>query len=127
MHQRSVALCIVLTIITCGIYGLYWMVCLTDDSTEVTGMGRTSGGMALVFTLITCTLYLPYWAYKMGEKLDASRAQRGLPSGNLSIVYLVLSLLGVVFTIAGFAWLHILMFALIQSELNKYTYNGNDF
>ena len=117
MHQRSVPLCIVLTIITCGIYGLYWMVCLTDDSTEVTGMGRTSGGMALVFTLITCGIYAIYWAYKMGEKLDMARAQRGVPTGSLSIVYLVLSLFG----------LSIITFALIQSELNKYTFNGNDF
>ena len=117
MHQRSVALCIVLTIITCGIYGLYWMVCLTDDSTEVTGMGRTSGGMALVFSLITCGIYSIYWAYKMGEKLDMARAQRGVPTGSLSIVYLVLSLFG----------LSIITFALIQSELNKNSYNGNDF
>lgn len=77
MHQRSVPLCIVLTIITCGIYGLYWMVCLTDDSTEVTGMGNTSGGMALVFSLITCGIYSIYWAYKMGEKLDMARAPAG--------------------------------------------------
>ena len=117
MHQRSVAICIVLTIITCGIYGLYCMVCLTDDSTEVTGMGRTSGGMALVFTLITCNIYLIYWSYKMGEKLDMARAQRNIPTGNLSIAYLLLTLFG----------LSIVTFALIQSELNKYTPTGDDF
>ena len=117
MRQRNVAVSIILTLVTCGIYGLYWMVCLTDDSTEVTGMGRTSGGMALVFSLITCGIYSIYWAYKMGEKLDMARAQRGVPTGSLSIVYLVLSLFG----------LSIITFALIQSELNKYTFDGNDF
>ena len=79
-------------------------------------MGNTSGGMALVFSLITCGIYSISWAYKMGEKLDMARAQRGVPTGSLAIVYLVLSLFG----------LSIVTFALIQSELNKYTFNGND-
>lgn len=117
MHQRNVAVSIILTLVTCGIYGLYWMVCLTDDSTEVTGMGRTSGGMALVLTLITCSIYRLYWAYKMGEKLDMSRAQRGVPTGSLAIVYLVLSIFG----------LDIIVWALIQGELNKYSPTGDDF
>ena len=51
MRHRSVGTCVFLTIITCGIYGFYWLVCLTDDSNECTGMGHTSGGAALLFHL----------------------------------------------------------------------------
>ena len=53
----------------------------------------------------------------MGEKLDMARAQRNIPTGNLSIAYLLLTLFG----------LSIVTFALIQSELNKYTPTGDDF
>lgn len=110
VKQRSVGLCIVLSIITCGIYGLYWLVCLNDDVNTVTGKPGTSGGMVLLFTILTCGLYGIYWAYKMGEKLDQARTEHGAPTGSLAILYLVLDLFG----------LSIVAWALIQSEINKY-------
>ena len=60
--QRSVALGLVFSIITCGIYGLYWMVCLTEDTNTAAGETGTSGVMALIFTIITCGIYGLYWA-----------------------------------------------------------------
>ena len=117
MRHRSVGTCVFLTIITCGIYGLYWLVCLTDDSNECTGMWQTSGGAALLFTIITCGIYSIYWCYKMGEKLDQARAERGVPTGSQAILYLILSIVG----------LEIVAWALMQSELNRYYYGGDDF
>ena len=70
MRQRDVALSIVFTIITCGIYGVYWFICLTNEMNEAVGEEDTSGGLAFVFTLITCGIYGIYWAYKMGGKLN---------------------------------------------------------
>ncbi len=110
VKQRSVGLCIVLSIITCGIYGLYWLVCLNDDVNTVTGKPGTSGGMVLLFTILTCGIYGIYWAYKMGDKLDQARAEHGAPTGSLAILYLVLDLFG----------LSIVTWALIQCEINKY-------
>ncbi len=115
MRHRSVGLCIVLSIITCGIYGIYWFVCLNDDVNEVTGRPGTTGGMAFLFSLITCGIYSIYWNYKMGDKLDQARAERGVPTGSLAILYLVLSIVG----------LSIVSFALMQSELNHYTPAGD--
>lgn len=110
VKQRSVGLCIVLSIITCGIYGIYWLICLNDDVNTVTGKPGTSGGMVLVLTIVTCGIYGIYWAYKMGEKLDQARVEHGAPTGSLAILYLVLNLFG----------LSIVTWALIQSEINKY-------
>ena len=31
IERRNIAVCIVLTLVTCGIYGIYWIVCLTND------------------------------------------------------------------------------------------------
>ena len=111
MKRRSIGLCIFLSIITCGIYAMYWFVCLTDVSNTVTGQGTTTGGVALLFNLITCGIYGIYWSYKMGEKLDAARVASGAPYGSLAILYLVLSIFG----------LQIVTYALVQSELNKFT------
>ena len=74
IQQRNIALCIILSIITCGIYGLYWFVCLTNDTNAAADTEGTSGGVALILTIITCNIYGLYWAYKQGEKTAAPGA-----------------------------------------------------
>lgn len=114
VKKRSIALCIVLTIVTCGIYGLVWFVWLSDDVNTVAQEPQpTSGGIALLLSIVTCGIYGLYWAYKQGEKLDAVAAGRGLPTGNKSILYLALSIFG----------LGIVAYALMQDELNNYADN----
>lgn len=109
MQKRSIPVSIILSIITCGIYGIYWFVCLTNEVNTLSNReGDTSGGVAFLLTLITCGIYGIYWAYKMGEKLEQARTNRGMQPGNSSIVYLLLQLFG----------LGIIGYALMQSEIN---------
>ena len=109
IKRRDIAVAIILTIITCGIYGLYWFVCLNDELNELTDKNDTSGGIALLLSLITCGIYSYYWMYKAGEKVDTLKANRGQPAQYTGIVYLVLTLFG----------FGIVSYALIQDELNK--------
>ena len=111
MERREIALCIVFTIITCGFYGWYWLVKMTDDCNYASGeQNGTSGGMALLFTIITCGIYGIYWCYKMGEKLEtAQNIRNAAADSNMKIIYLVLAIFG----------LQIIAWALIQNELNK--------
>lgn len=107
--NRNIALCIIFSIITCGIYSLYWLVRLTDEINEIAGIDDTSGGMVLLFTIITCGIYGFYWAYKVGEKVDGIKQGRGELSSNTGILYLILSIIG----------LSIITYCLIQNEINK--------
>lgn len=109
VQQRNIALCIILSIITCGIYGIYWFICLTDEANTVSKTAGTSGGMAFLFTLITCGIYGLYWLYKQGEKLDAAKEQRGMSGGSSGIIYLLLGIFG----------LSIIAYALMQDSINK--------
>lgn len=110
MKQRNIAVSIILTIVTCGIYGFVWMAMLNDELSAVSGrQNATSGGMVVLFSIITCGIYGIYWAYKMGETVEAIHAQRGVPSSSAPILYLVLTLLGV----------GIVAYALMQNELNQ--------
>lgn len=112
MRQRSIAVCIILSIVTCGIYGLYWLVVLTDDANQASGHSSdgTSGGVVLLLTIVTCGIYGYYWAYKMGERINEAYANRGLLSdSSLSIIYLVLEIIG----------LGIIGWALMQDKLNR--------
>lgn len=76
IKERSIVLYIILSIITCGIFGLYWFVCITEDTNAAADVAGTSGGLALLFTIITCGIYGFYWAYKCGEKIDIAKEKR---------------------------------------------------
>lgn len=108
--QRSIVVCILLSIVTCGIYGIYWMIKLNDELNAATEKpNATSGGMVFLFTLITCGIYGYFWYYKMGENVDAIKTSKGLASSNTGIIYLVLGLFG----------LGIVNYCLMQDTLNK--------
>ena len=110
IERRNIAVCIVLTLVTCGIYGIYWIVCLTNDINTVSGdVNGTSGGMVVLLTIVTCGIYGIYWAYKQGEKLDFTKNNRGIPSSNSGVLYLILQIFG----------FGIIAYALMQNELNK--------
>ena len=109
--RRSVGLCIVLSIVTCGIYGLYWLYCMAEDANPlISRANAASGGMVLLFSIITCGIYEYYWLYRSGEDLDRLRVDRGGLPGHLGLLYLLLAICGV----------GIISFALLQSELNEY-------
>ena len=47
IKKRSIAVCIVLSIVTIGIYGIYWFVCLNNDCNKAANNPNgTSGGVA---------------------------------------------------------------------------------
>ena len=115
IQRRSIVACILLSLVTCGLYGLYWLACLANDTNTVSGkQDDTSGGLVVIFSIITCNIYQIYWMYKAGEKIDAARQMRGLSSQNNGLVYLLLTLFG--FSII--AW------ALLQNELNNMSGDG---
>ena len=109
--KRNIAVSIILSIVTCGIYNIYWFICLTNETNLASGRNQdTSGGLAFLFNLLTCGIYGIYWSYKMGEKISEARVQRGLSAdNNFPIIYLLLSIFG----------LSIVTHALIQNELNN--------
>ncbi len=111
IKERNIALCIVFSLITCGIYAIYWFICLTNEVNDAADVEGTSGGMAFLFTMITCGIYSFYWAYRQGEKLEKAKSDKGMSngSGSLSIVYLLLCIFG----------LGIVAYGLMQNELNQ--------
>ena len=111
VKNRNIALCVVLSIITCGIYGIYWLVCLVDDLNVASGRtDDTSGGIVFLLSLITCGIYGIYWMYKAGEKVAYIKQRNtGEVDSSSSVLYLILGIIG----------FGIVAYALIQSELNK--------
>jgi len=79
--DRSLLAYILLTIITCGIYGYYFVYTMARDvNVACEGDGEQTSGL-LVFILlsfITCGLYAYYWYYKLGNRLCANAPRYGM-------------------------------------------------
>lgn len=112
--NRNLALCVILSIVTCGIYGIYWMIMLNDEVNQVSEDYKAfSGGMVFLLSLVTCGIYQVYWSYKMGEKIDIID---DTSNGNSNILYLILSIFG----------LDIVNFCFMQDALNGLSSNRNN-
>ncbi len=109
IQKREIVLCIIFSIITCGIYGIYWFICLTNDANSVSNEKTADGVLAFVYTLITCGIYSYYWAYKMGKKMYEAGKSNGIEISDNSVLYILLSIFG----------LGIVNYCIIQSDLNK--------
>ena len=105
VKNRNIVLAVILTIITCGIYGIYWFIVLNDDMNTLTPDDNyhTSGGLVFLFTLITCGVYGWYWAYKMGCKVDKLQN-----SSSHTILFIILQIFG----------LGIVNYCIMQSAIN---------
>lgn len=84
MKQRSIGMMILLSIITFGIYLVYWYIVFQAELKEKTGEG--SGVLLhVLLSLVTLGIYYIYWQYAAGKRL----AKQG--ANDLSIIYLVLT------------------------------------
>lgn len=79
--DRGLAVYIVLTIITCGIYGYYFIYKMAADvNVACEGDGeRTSGLVAFILlSIITCGIYAWFWYYNLGNRLAANAPKYGM-------------------------------------------------
>lgn len=112
VEERNIALCIILSIITCGIYWYYWIYKMNEDLNVVSNRRNdASGATVIILSIITCGIYLWYWMYKAGEKLNTAGLIQGRNISNNGVVYLILC----IFTGIG----SMISSCLIQSELNN--------
>ena len=98
--KREVVTCVILTIVTCGIYGLYWVAKINND-TKILANDNTmpSGGTVILLSIVTCGIYSLYWAYKMGQlQYEAQKAKNVAEPKDNAIIFLVLA---IVFPIVG--------------------------
>lgn len=109
MQDKNIAVQVILTIITCGIYGIVWFIQITDDMNRASGDTSTSGAMYFLLTLVTCGIFGIIWAYRMGKQTERAQYNYGIRHEDKSLVYLLLSIFG----------LQIVVYCLMQMDLNE--------
>lgn len=104
LENRSLAKCVILSIITCGIYGIVWGVKIARDAVKVKDVN--DDGLAEILLVI----FLPFIGFFLAErKLNEGCKAAGIQHSDNSILYLILGLFG----------LGIVDYCLMQSDLNK--------
>ena len=110
--NRNIVLCIVFSLITCGIYSIYWMIKLNDEINMLDGTPEdTSGGVVFLLTLVTCGIYGFFWMYKMGGKVDNIKTNIGITPSSFPS--------NVLFLLLNFLCLGIVNYCLMQDTINK--------
>ena len=81
--NRSALVCILLGIITLGIYGLYMIHQMAKDANTADQSSKVGGLLAyILLSIITLGIYSLYWNYKVCEKFANSvRASGGSVRG----------------------------------------------
>lgn len=104
IKQRNIVTCILLSLVTCGIYGIYWIIVLTKDAVSV----KDPADSALLE--IVLMLFLPFVGmYLVEKKFAEGCAAKGIEHKENAILYLILGLVG----------LGIVGMCMIQNDLNK--------
>lgn len=104
IKNRNIVTAIILTIVTCGIYGIYWGVMLAREAVSV----KDPADSAILE--IVLVLFLPFIGFFLLEKKFAEGcAAKGISHSDKSVLYLILGLLG----------LGIVSYCMVQNDLNK--------
>lgn len=73
VKERSFIVYLLLTIVTCGIYAIYFWYVYTEDLNAITeGDGEPLQNyiVVILLSIITCGIYKYVWMYKLGNKLQ---------------------------------------------------------
>lgn len=79
--DRSLLVYILLSIITCGIYGFWFVYSIAADTNRMCkDDGEKTGGLVayILLSFLTCGLYNLYWMYKLANRLAANAPRYGL-------------------------------------------------
>ena len=112
MERRDVAISVILSIVTCGIYSIFWVYKIAAGfyANPTQERVNTTPGTTVLLIIVTCGIYGYYCYYKWGRASVEISARYGRTTEDRGILYLLLSIFG----------LSIVNDALIQSDFNEW-------
>jgi hypothetical protein len=107
----SIALDIVLSVITCGIYWFFWQARQMRALNYLLKEQRFNFVLWFFVSILTCFLFNIYYEYIMAQAIVEIQRKKGMPTSNdIPVLSLILSIFG----------LHIITDAIQQNEINKF-------
>src|SRR5580700_9149684 len=78
-HHVDIAAGIIFSVVTCGIYNVYWNYRQMQAMNVLLGRQEFSFNKWAILTLLSCGIYHIYYEYHMGAELQAWLTQNGRP------------------------------------------------
>ena len=114
VKEKSIGLCVVLSLVTCGIYSIYWLYTIAHDLNDLCeSQNQEKGaepGLVVVLSIVTCGIYLLYYLWKAGKMVSSLTRSNGHHPSDDSIVLMVLSILQ----------LSLVSYCILQSHINGF-------
>jgi len=110
LQERNIVVCILLSIITCGIYAIYWQYRMLYDLYAYTGQ-PSSAGVDILLGFFTLWI-IP--AYKIAKLQMEAQLKTGLFMEDNTVIYIILCCFG----------LAIVVDAIAQSSINRIIEKG---
>lgn len=108
LKKRNIFVCLIFSILTCGIYSIYWLYTLLDTTYKLTEYDG-SPILDIIFTFITCGLYGFYLWYKVARLHSEINENHNIKSVNNMLLYIILYFFG----------LAIINYCILQDDINK--------
>lgn len=114
---RSIVSAVLLSIVTCGIYGFYWQYMQFKTINAWLGREELNFGMYILLTFLTCGLWAIYYEHKFATAMVEVQRTRGMP------VKEDLPMMALLLAIFGLAWV---TWCIEQQEINRWYGAGTD-
>ena len=120
--DRSLATYILLSIVTCGIYGYYFVYQMAQDTNTICeGDGENTPGLVafILLSFFTCGIYSIYWQYQLAKRLDNNAPRYGvmlMQHANDVVLWLVLGVVTCIFPLSYVAVFYIIRNLNMMSE-----------
>ena len=109
-QKRSPVAILLLSMITCGIYGWYIVYQISKEVRDFRGDESIDPGLELLLCIITCGLYTIYWGYKYSKYIFEMETRVGTTgASDISLLVVILDVLQI----------HVVSLMLLQTELNR--------
>lgn len=110
VEEKNIPMYIILTLVTCGLFGMYWFVVMANDIKDLKGGDKPNGIVDLLLGIVTCGIYMWYCYYQYPKHIVDVQKAKGKEENDVSVIALICGVLG----------LGIVSLALIQNEVNKF-------
>jgi len=109
-HFISIPLYLVLTILTCGLFNIYWNYRQMEACNGLLGRTEFDFWLWFLLSIVTCGIYHIFYQYKMGQAIvEIQRNSNKNVFENLPVISVIVTILG----------LTIVVDCIHQSEINK--------
>ena len=113
-----IGIAVILTIVTCGIYGLFWQYKQMEVLNAWLGREEYNFWTYILLSILTCGIFAVYYEYKMAKGINEVQHRNGFMVNNdLALICLVLAVLG----------LGIVSLAIQQADINNFYGDNRDF